>query len=234
VNVKSVTTVLTVFAICVGSAFGQGDFFWSTSDLNSGAANSDPFINLFENTSGSLYLYYSTDNSDIDTGAGLDLSWDVDGVVAFTAAETFDYNVVLSAAPEVVIGQRWGSDVFPNGVDEGNPAASVTQNNVTGLNAFEVISGTGILESQNGSGPFLDQGYDSGADAFLFARVDWERIGSGTANLITEAGTIGIVNGAQTINPTFGGAQFSTIPEPTSASILAIGLVGLMTRRRRG
>jgi len=198
VNVKSVTAVLTVFAICVGSAFGQGDFFWSTSDLNSGATNSDPFI------------------------------------IAFTAAEAFDYNVVLSAAPEVVIGQRWGSDVFPNGVDEGNPAASVTQNNVTGLNAFEVISGSGILESQNGSGPFLDQGYDSGADAFLFARVDWERIGSGTANLITEAGTIGIVNGAQTINPTFGGAQFSTIPEPTSASILAIGLVGLMTRRRRG
>jgi len=234
-NTKHKLSALIAVVFSVSTAFGQGDFFWSTSNLNSGASNSDAVVDTNNvSDTGSLYLYYSTENSDLDTGAGLDLSWDVDGVIAFTAAETFDFDIVI-APLGLPIYRRWGTDIFPNGVNEGNPAGTISQNNVTDLNAFHSDSGMGILDefSFRETGLFLDTGYDSSSGAFLFARVDWERIGEGTANLITETGEIGVVNDGQFINPVFGGAQFGTIPEPTSASLLAIGLVSLIARRRR-
>ena len=82
--------VLFLFALTTGTCSAQGGFFWSSSDLNSGATqDANHVVNLAGQpigTTGSLFLYYSTESSDIDTGASLDLSWTNHGVIAFTTA----------------------------------------------------------------------------------------------------------------------------------------------------
>ena len=198
--------------------------------LNSGATqDANHVVNLAGQpigTTGSLFLYYSTESSNLDTGAGLDLSWTNDDVIAFTAAETFDFDVALTSDTSVVLGTRWG--------DSFGPAIEVTANSVTGLNAFTVVSGEGIHSENDGSGDFLDLGYDAGVDAFLFARVDWEKIGFGPTELVAEPGAIGIVNdGANVINPFFGTATF-VVPEPAMGSgLLVLVLCGAGFRRRQ-
>ena len=228
-NAKSLSLILAIVAFNASIAFAQTDFFWSFNGLNSGATNSDEVSGVFNTgATGTLYLYYSTANSELDTGAGLDLSWSNNDLVRFTAAQTFDFDVVLASDNDVVVGTRWG-DAF-------GPAADVQDDAVTGLNAFTVVAGDGIINANDGSGAFLDQGYDAGADAYLFASVDFEIVGlHGVSLLRSVEGDIGIVHDGSTINPSFGSARFINfvLPEPTSASLLAIGLIGLVARRRR-
>ena len=104
--------VVTLSASIVSA---QGGFFWSSSELNSGAIQESDHVvnNTAVGDTGSLYLYYSTEASDLDTGAGLDLSWTNNDVIAFTSAETFDFNIVLTSNQDIVIGQRWGQTYFP-------------------------------------------------------------------------------------------------------------------------
>ena len=230
---RNIPTVLILIALSASSVFAQGDFFWSTSDLNSGATNSAADLSLNVGDTASLYLYYSTVNSELDTGGGLDLSFTSNGVVNFTAAETFDFDIELASGPiGAIIGQRWGTDVFPYGPV--NPADSVTNDAVTGLNAFRVVTGSGIINDNNGEAVFIDLGFDAGADAFLFGRVDFVAVAEGITSLETAAGAIGIFHDDATINPIFGAANITVgIPEPASVGLLGVGMVGLLARRRR-
>lgn len=231
-NVRNFSLVLAVMAMSVSSVSAQ-DFFWSFENLGGSAVQGDVDANLGVLGSdinvgdqATVYLYYNTANSELDTGAGLNLSFSNNGVLGFVSAETFDFDVELTAVPGTVLGQRWG--------DASGAAGSVDTNSVTGLNAFTVVAGDGIIDANDGSGPFIDLGYDTSSSSFLFGAVTVEVLGEGTTDVIIEAGDIGIVNAGQTINPTFGQGRFTiTVPEPATAGFLALGLVGLVARRRR-
>ena len=224
--------VLVIFlvALPVSEVLAQGDFFWSLNDLNSGATNSAAEGNFRVGESGSLFLYYSIDNSELDTGAGLDITSTNPGVIEFTAAQTFDFDTCLGMAGaittcDVVIDSRWGGGFS-------GPAQSIENDEITGLNAFRVAFGFGLVESQLGP-PFIDTGYDLNAVAFLFGRVDFTATELGTTNLETIAGSIGIVHDGQTVNPIFGNAVINVVPEPAFGSVLILLGVCSFSRRSR-
>ena len=236
-NVRKFALVMALVAISSSSVFAQTDFFWSTSALGQGASNEDVKVNLSNGDTGSLYLYFSTNgpaDSDLSVGAFLDVATSQSGVIQFTRAETFDFAITVAGTP---IANRWLDNMGGGG--SAGETGTVGDDLIDEWNAFTVTGGQGILESNNGSGAFLDEGYDAGADAFLFGVVDFTVIGNDgdSVDLFTSAGDGMIVNGGDVVDATFGAATINvgggTIPEPTTAGLLALGLAGIVARRRR-
>jgi len=227
VNVRNFSLVLALVAFSANSVFAQGDFFWSFADLGGGATNSFADNTYNVGDMGSAYLYYSTTGpsmSELDTGAFLDLATTMAGVINITNAETFDYDILVGGTVDV--GDRWGDSFGPGDVAADGQSASI--------NAFRVVNGDGIINLNTGP-TFLDGGYDAAAGAFLFGRVDFTAVADGSTGISLAAGSGGIVNDGQTLNPVFGGINITVgaIPEPTTAGLLAFGLIGLVARRRR-
>lgn len=226
----AVCLVLAVLFLVTNTGWAQGDFFWSLNGLHSGATNSAAEESLRVGETGSLFLYYSIDNSEIDTGAGLDITSTNPGVIEFTAAETFDFNTCLGSAGNIItcnvtIDTRWFNGFA-------GAAQNVETDEITGLNAFRVLGGFGLVESQLGP-TFIDTGYDVGAEAFLFGRVEFTATELGTTNLETIAGSIGIVNNGQTVNPIFGDAVINVVPEPSLGVVLMLLGISSVSRRSR-
>ncbi|MEM9411944.1 MAG: trypsin-like serine protease, partial [Planctomycetota bacterium] len=176
----------------------ETDFFWSTAALGQGASNSSmAMIPASQGESGSIFLYYDTMTSEVDTGIFLDISTSIPGVIEFTNAESFDFDILAAGVPFSV---RWGDafgelgDVTPNFIDE--------------FGAFSVVGGTGIL-NQNTGPTFLDEGYDPMADAFLFGRVDYTVVGAvgDVVDITATAGDLGIVNAGMLVDSTIGMAS---------------------------
>jgi len=208
-NKTILSLVATLIAIAPGNTFAQTDFFWSLNGLNQGAVNADLSVELAAGATSTAYLYYTTNgpaDSDLTTGAFLDLATSQVGIIQFTNAETLDFNIELFFNP---VGVRWGDSfgataiVFDDAVDE--------------LSAFTFFTGSGIMESQNGSAGVLDTGYDAGSDSFLFAKVDFTVIddpatAGATVDVITSAGAGGIVSGISSVPATFGGLEITVGP----------------------
>lgn len=193
---------------------GSSDFFFSTAGLNAGTTNnSSLLLTPSIGDAGSLYIYVDgTFNADaggvgeggIDTGVLLDVATSNPGVIAFTGAKTFDFDIALTIDSSVVIGPRWG-DAF-------GPAGALTADAIIGLDAFTVVAGDGILTSNTGTGPFLDLGYDVGANAFLFACIGWEVVGTGTTEILIDELTDEVVHDGMQLEPDFGSATFFVSP----------------------
>ena len=186
-----------------GDTFAQSDFFWSFNGLNQGATNSNATGEFSPGSSGSIFLYYSTNgpaNSDLSVGAFLDISTSESGIVRFTGAETFDFGISLFGFP---LAMRWGDLV--------GETSSVSDDLIDELAALTLFNGLGILEAHNGSTGLLDAGYDAGADAFLFGRIDFTVLDEpgpdGTSvDILATAGSGGIVNQGSIVNAAFGNA----------------------------
>ena len=216
-------------AIFTTLSFSQTDFFWSTQGLNEGATNSDAVLELAPGESSSLYLYYSTDgpaDSDLSVGAFLDVFTSQAGVIEFTRAETFDFDITVAGND---VGNRWTDENLGGG--SFGETGSVTAQFIDEWHAFTVL-GLGIVEP-TGSGNFVDEGYDVAANAYLFGQIDIVAIGTGSVDLATQSGENLIVNGSEIVPATFGGATISVqIPEPSGAG-LSVLLLGFVCGRRR-
>ena len=235
-NLRNFSLVLAIVAMSVGSVAAQGDFFFTFAP---GGANADNTGTFNVGDSGSLYVYWSTNgpnDSDLDVGAFIDVTSGTSGILEFTAAETFDFEITVGGQ---VTGNRI-LDAMGGGGSVG-PADSVTADFVDELSAFTVVGGPGIIEANNGSGVFTDEGYDASNDGFLFGRIDFNVIGEGSTSITGTGGDGLIVNGGDEVPAVFttatvvgaGGGGGPKVPEPTTAGLLAIGLAGFVARRRR-
>ena len=237
---QSLIAALVVCVMAIGQAANAGttEIYLSFSAFGEGGAvgntvNSDLMIG----DTGSMYIYVD-DGYSIDTGAFLDVFNDNTGTAIFTGAEVF--NPTIDVIPgDITINRRWQNSGAPNydsdpvAVNEG----TVTDGFIDEMKAFTVNQGTGLLPAQAVGAGIVDTGWDSTSGAFLFARIDFEIVGSGTSNFALGIGDGLIVDDGISLNPNFGGAQINVtgtiIPEPTTAGLLALGLCGLVARRRR-
>jgi hypothetical protein len=168
-------TALLIGLLCSTLAVGQYDFFWSLQPLNSGATNSDLSVNLFQGESVTLYLYYSTMTVEANACIYANIAPETPGIVEITGGETFDFNIVLMVAPNVVVSNRW---------QQFGPGHFVGDGQSMNLVAFVVTSGAyGVVNSNTGP-VFLDLGYDFGAQAFFYGQVELTAVGdSGSTNV---------------------------------------------------
>jgi len=81
-------------------------------------------------------------------------------------------------------------------------------------------------------------GAGSGDGALFLAEINYEIAGSGSSDLTLSLGPQGAITlPAVVLNPTFGSATLTgegvAVPEPSSATLLVLGAVGMVARRRR-
>ena len=189
---------MTALLTLSGVAAGQTDFFLSFNDLNQGAVNADAAASFNAGDSGTIFIYWSTNgpaDSDISTGASVDLQTSQTGVIEFTSAETLDFDVTLLGN---LFGPRWGNSF--------GETAAVTSDLVDELSALTILN-SGIREANNGSGGLVDEGYDIAADAFLFGKVDFVVTAEPVADsvdILISTGSGGIVNQGEFVIATHG------------------------------
>lgn len=204
---------------------GVSDIFVSFSGFGDGdAATNTMNVDLTEGSSGTAYIWVN-DTFSLDTGAFLDITNTDTSVLQFTGATVFNPDIVVTGGTPV--DSRWQS--FDSG--------DITAGFIDELNAFAVTDGTGILPSQTTGNTFSDELHDPSSNAFLFASIDFDVVGEGSADIFLGIGDGLIVDDNVELSPNFGAANVlvkpAGIPEPTSAVVLMLGAFGLVARRRR-
>ena len=229
VSLRIVALVVAFFI--ANNVAAQGDFFFSFA---TDGPNSDQTAEYQVGDTGSLWVYWSTNgpaNSDLSVGAFIDVMSSTSGVVEFTAAKTYDYAVV---APGLGGGHRY---LNQNGLGGfAGPAESVTSNFIDELAAFTVTGGPGILEFNNCTGVFCDDGYEPDNDGFQWGRIDFNVVGSGSTTVTGMAGDGLIVHEDHVVDATFTTATInvaSSIPEPSAIGLICVGIAGIAIRRNR-
>ena len=205
--IRSLALVFFLFCF-VSMSWAQTDFFFSFQNLGEGVSNEEPTRQYSPGDIGFLYLYFTTNgpaDSNRDSWAFLDIQTSIPGVIAFTFAETLNFEI--SPTNEF----RWCDSAGSCGF-WGEPedlGGSVASDFIDELAAFVIFDGPGILEDNSGQELALDSGYDMDADAFQFARINFvvlESTGGESVDILVSPGTGGIVNNGELLTPTFGTA----------------------------
>ena len=220
-------SVLLVFVLGGHTAYAQ-NFFWSLSGFEEGAVNQNLAVDVNDDPTGTVFLYYESNGQDIRQGMALDFSWDNNRVVGFTAAASVEADILFDTGTELVdIGRdRWG-DAF-------GPANEVTSDNVMGFLAKNVVGSDGILDSNRpgvlvGGNDFVDSMFDTTANAFFIGSFDYEQLGNGVASLQIDGL---VVHQGEELGAPFLDVTFSSVPEPNSLAIVLLGLPFLYRRKR--
>lgn len=231
---KTIIRFAVVAAMAVLPAIasaGVSDIFVSFSGFgDGGAATNTMNVNLAEGDSGTAYIWIN-DTFSLDTGAFLDITNTDTSVIQFTDATVFNPDIEVAG---VDINNRWQSVTND---DPADPNLNLTAGFIDELFGFSVNEGTGILPTQTSSDAVSDALHDPSSNAFLFASIDFQVVGEGSADIFLLGGDGLIVNNNVELNPVFGAANVlvkpAGIPEPASATILMLGMVGMVARRRR-
>ncbi|MEM9409633.1 MAG: dockerin type I domain-containing protein [Planctomycetota bacterium] len=175
------------FTLAIASVLGisqsmvaQSDMFWSIHDLNDGAVNGGLSVEADIGETFSAFLYWGPVNSVVDTGMLMTFISSAPNTAKIIGGETFDFdiNLIVDENPPIPLGVRWGQNFGPGNVE--NDGETIY------LSAFTVASGDGIRDFN--TGPVLfDAGYDPAADAFLIARVDFEVLTAGEAEILLQS-----------------------------------------------
>ena len=124
------------------------------------------------------------------------------GVIRFESAESYNIDILVQ---DFVVGTRWedkngGSGGGYGGGGFAGPAFDVQPDFIDGLIAL-TVGNNGILEFNNGSSAFLDEGYDAQADAFIFGQLVFTALAPGNIELQTTLDEIGCVDGSSALDP---------------------------------
>ena len=182
--------------ICIRDRGGPpalGDFFFS---FQQDGPNNNQVQAFNSGDTGILWVYWSTNgpaDSNLNPGAFIDVMTSTPGIIEFTAAETFDYELLFEGNP---FGLTRGLCAF-------GPNDGVLPDFINELAAFCGGACAGITEANNGSGVFLDEGYSPLNDGFEWGRIDFNVIGEGTTTVTGEAGDGLIVNGNSIVDAVF-------------------------------
>ena len=189
---------------------GQTDFFWSAKPLNQGATNA-PVHEFYEpGDIGTLYLYYTIEGPSaqiIDVGATIDIGTSEPGIIRFITAETLNFEILIQGFP---IGNRWGSPIEECETQPFGQTGDVSDDFVNELTAFGSNGMDGLAINKI----ILDSGYDHDAEAYLFAKLDFEVIGEvgKSVDLMTATGSLRIAHSPSSSNtellePEYGDAK---------------------------
>lgn len=195
-------------AAAMNLASAQTDFFWSDKNLGQGVVNEPMFLSGEVGDQLTLYLYYTTNGpSDQEINVGLFLDIESDPGLAFTSAETLNPDITVNGTPFL---KRWRDEFNAFGA-----TGDVTYNRVAGLASFSLPEDfRGLIDP---IGPFVDEGYDEEADAYLVAQVTMTIAAEGCFGIRTCSGRGKILNvpnenqeDVQVVRPTFGCASVCT------------------------
>lgn len=229
-KLKSMVSLAVAALLACPAMVNANDIFVSFSAFGDGDAISNTNAEFDALGSGTAYIWVA-DTFQIDTGAFLDIFNSNTGVIELTGAEVFNPGVFVGATQ---VDTRFQPD-GGTGISTGGQGISAGL--IDEVFGFSVNEGTGILPSQTTGSTFEDAGHDPLSNAFLFASVDFNIVGDGNAEISLGIGDGLIVDGGVELTPRFSAATISVatdaIPEPTSAALLAVGMVALVSRRKR-
>ncbi len=197
---------------------GPVDIFLSGQDF--GAFNTSAGVGEFNaGTTGSIFVLYSPMVSELDTGMFLDIASSQPGVIEFTQAESFDFDIVTAGG--VPFAVRWG--------DGFGDAEIVSSNSIESLGAVNIVGGTGMLLENTGP-VFFDTGYDFSSAAFLFGQIDFEVTGQpgDAVNIQMTRGASMIVHNEVALDPDLGSFRLVVTEALLLGDINCDGVVNLL------
>ena len=216
---KRILLAVAVLSLCSTSVFAQTEQVFVSFGEGADITNTATFD--VDDGTGSAFIFSAAD-FDFDA-FDLEFSTTTNDVIEFTGAEVFN--------PTNGIGQpRFDGD---------ETIVRETVNAGDGRLMGVAIRAAGVNPALGAAG--LDPEFDVEANAFRVARIDFDIIGSGDADITLALGINEFFNQPKDLlQPTFGngtltvtGPQPPAVPEPSAMGILALGLVGFVARRRR-